>query len=110
MLPPGHRITLQDVKTQYLDNRGIGIRRFSELTGISRTRLEHLFTGANNVTEAEVTKFKVAMDGIEQRFQAVAARKQARAEMHERRAQMLKDTLYGNHHVEKIEEGAFVAT
>lgn len=56
---------LKMFKTNYLDNRDVGIRRFANMTNISRTRLLKLFDGSKKPTEEEIAKISFAMDIIE---------------------------------------------
>lgn len=51
-------------KTQFLDATGTGIRRFSDLTNIRRTRLKKMFDGKVIPTDNEVLSITLAMQVI----------------------------------------------
>jgi len=59
---------ITQLKTEYLDNRNVGIRRFAAMTNIKRSRLLQLFSGKVEVTQPEFDRIKVALDDIEQQF------------------------------------------
>lgn len=56
---------LKIFKTNYLDNRNVGLRRFSQMSSISRTRLQRLFEGFVQPTQEEIIKISRAMELIE---------------------------------------------
>jgi hypothetical protein len=63
------------LKSSYLDPRQIGIRRFSAMTQIPRTRLNDIFSGTASATVGEVVKMDNAIQLIEIRHQKVQDRK-----------------------------------
>lgn len=65
------------VKSQYLDARGVGIREFSLMTGIRRTRLSRIFNGTVEATVKEFDHINSAMNKIEEKYLKVKARKDA---------------------------------
>jgi hypothetical protein len=66
---------IRDLKTRYLDPRQIGIRRFSAMTQIPRTRLNNIFSGTASATVGEVVKMDNAIQLIEIKHQKVQDRK-----------------------------------
>jgi len=63
------------LKSSYLDPRQIGIRRFSTMTQIPRTRLNDIFSGKVTATVGEVVKMDDAVQRIENKYKTVEARK-----------------------------------
>ena len=53
------------IKSEYLDNRNIGIRRFAEMTGIRRNRLKRLFEGIESTTIGELDRINTTVNEIE---------------------------------------------
>jgi len=53
------------IKTDYLDNRNVSIRRFSQMTGIRRPRLNKLFLGKATATDIEISAIDIAINQIE---------------------------------------------
>jgi hypothetical protein len=68
------------IKKEYLDPRGVGVRRFAELTGIRRTRLNRLFTGQEVATVSELDCINRAVNGIEEQHRKLEDRQKAAAE------------------------------
>lgn len=66
---------LTKLKTEYLDVRKVGIRRFSTMTHITRPRLLQLFSGEVELTQEEHVRINDAINVIEERFQVIKARK-----------------------------------
>lgn len=58
---------LPRLKSEYLDHRGIGIRRFSEMTSIRRKRLIALLSGVTTATVIEVEQIDKAITKIEEK-------------------------------------------
>lgn len=56
---------LTHFRSQYLENVGVGVRRFSDLSGIRRSRLKKLFEGKATATELEIAQISLAMEQIE---------------------------------------------
>ena len=56
---------LTHFRSQYLENVGVGVRRFSDLSGIRRARLKKLFEGRVAATEMEIAQISIAMEHIE---------------------------------------------
>ena len=63
------------LKAEYLDNRDIGIRRFAQLTNISRRRMSRILDGTDKATLAEFYRINLTVNQIEAKFQQVQARK-----------------------------------
>jgi len=61
---PNMPTLLTMLKTAFLDNNNIGVRRFAEMTHISRSRLQKFFDGTKYPSEEELMKISVAMDII----------------------------------------------
>jgi len=61
---PNMSTLMRNFKTQFLDNYNIGVRRFAEMTNISRTKLVKFFSGEKFPTDDEVMKISAAMDYI----------------------------------------------
>lgn len=53
------------IKSEYLDNRNVGIRRFAEMTGIRRNRLKRLFEGTESATIGELDRINTTVNEIE---------------------------------------------
>ena len=81
---------IRHVKSQYLDVRGVGIRKFSLMTGIQRTRLTRLFSGTEQATVSELTSINDAINKIEARHLEI---KKRRGE-EEISAVTIEDTLF----------------
>jgi hypothetical protein len=58
---------IKQVKTDFLPQNKVGIREFSALAGLSRSRLNQLFDGKIVPTVTHITKINLAMRKIEQR-------------------------------------------
>jgi len=56
------------IKSEYLDNRNVGIRKFSDMTGIRRTRLKNILEGIPDITVDELNKIREAIEIIEQKY------------------------------------------
>ena len=65
---------LKNIKTQYLDARNIGVRKFSVMTRISRTRLNRFFEGTAYPNEDEIDRMSLAMEQIEAKAKIIADR------------------------------------
>lgn len=61
---------VQAVRTEFLPKYNIGVRRFAELSGLSRTRLTRLLDGVEMPTVTDVTKISDAMRHIQDRQHA----------------------------------------
>ena len=59
---------ITEVKPQFLDNRGIGVRRFAQMTTINRPRLERLLSGKDIATIKEMLQINDAMTLIDERY------------------------------------------
>jgi hypothetical protein len=66
---------ITQLKTEYLDNRNVGIRRFAAMTNIKRSRLLQLFSGKVEVTQPEFDRIKIAVDEIECQFKLTESKK-----------------------------------
>jgi hypothetical protein len=60
---------LTRVQSEYLNNRGIGIRRFAAMTNIRRNRLVKLFDGTADATVGELAMIHAALTWIEEMHQ-----------------------------------------
>lgn len=65
---------LRMFKSNYLDLRGVGIRRFAIMTNIRRSRLQKFFDGHKLPTTEEITRINNAMNIIESQFNTVKER------------------------------------
>jgi hypothetical protein len=83
---------LKSLKTQFLDNYNVGVRRFAEMTGISRTRLEKFFSGEKVATEIEINNISAAMDYIVQHHEKAKEIKE-KNKMKEEMNQTFKELL-----------------
>ena len=67
---------LTKLKTNYLDSRGVGIRRFAEMCNIKRSRLRLLMLGNTIPTEAEILNITKAINSVELEHTKRTAQKQ----------------------------------
>lgn len=70
---------LKRIKSDYLDSRHIGIRRFAEMSAIRRTRLNRLFGGSEIPTPDELSRINDAIQQIEETYQKTQTRKKETA-------------------------------
>jgi len=64
---------LTRIKSEYLDVRGVGIRRFATMTTIRRSRLNQIFAGQKEATVSELVQLNTALNIIETHHQAKQA-------------------------------------
>ena len=61
---------LTRIQSDYLNNRGVGIRAFASATNISRSRLKKIFSGEKIPTEVEFVAINNEINNIERRHTA----------------------------------------